>query len=69
MRVKPTCGNAARRAGRRNAPSTIAAGLGVFEVRLALRRKQLLDMTPFQIGPMFVECGVVMFVAQAIAGA
>jgi MFS family permease len=45
---------------------TVAAGLGAFEVTLALRGSRILDMTPFQIGLMFVECSLVMFVAQAI---
>ena len=44
----------------------VAAGLGAFEVSLALRSKQFLDMTPFQIGLMFIECSLVMFMAQAI---
>jgi predicted MFS family arabinose efflux permease len=45
---------------------TVAAGLGAFEVTLALRGKLFLDMTPFQIALMFVECSLVMVVAQAI---
>jgi MFS family permease len=45
---------------------TVAAGLGAVEVTLALRGRQILDMTPFQIGLMFVECSLVMLVAQAV---
>jgi MFS transporter, DHA1 family, multidrug resistance protein len=46
---------------------TVAAGLGAFEVALALRGKQVLNMTPFQIGLLFVECSLVMVAAQAVA--
>lgn len=45
---------------------TVAAGLGAFEVTLALRGKQALGMSPSQVGLMFIECSVVMFIAQAI---
>ena len=38
----------------------VAAGVGVFEVGLALRGKQELGMTPTQIALMFTECSLVM---------
>ena len=44
----------------------VSAGVGVFEVGLALRGKQELGLTPYQIATMFSECSLVMFVAQAI---
>jgi MFS family permease len=44
----------------------VSAGIGVFEVGLALRGKQELGLTPYQIGLMFSECSLVMFVVQAI---
>jgi MFS family permease len=44
----------------------VSAGVGVFEVGLALRGKQELGLTPYQIALMFTECSVVMFVIQAI---
>ncbi len=44
----------------------VSAGVGVFEVGLALRGKLKLDLTPYQIAVMFAECSLVMFVAQAI---
>ncbi len=44
----------------------VSAGVGVFEVGLALRGKQELGLTPYQIAMMFSECSLVMFVAQAI---
>ncbi len=44
----------------------VAAGVGVFEVGLALRGKQELGLTPTQIAVMFTECSVVMLVVQAI---
>lgn len=44
----------------------VSAGVGVFEVGLALRGKQELDLSPFQIALMFTECSLVMFVMQAI---
>ena len=44
----------------------VSAGVGVFEVALALRGKQELGLTPYQIGLMFTECSLVMFVMQAI---
>jgi len=43
-----------------------SAGVGVFEVGLALRGKQELGLTPYQIALMFTECSLVMFVMQAI---
>jgi MFS family permease len=44
----------------------VSAGIGVFEVGLALRGKQELALTPYQIALMFSECSLVMFVMQAI---
>ena len=44
----------------------VSAGVGVFEVGLALRGKQELGLAPSQIALMFVECSLVMFVMQAI---
>ena len=44
----------------------VSAGVGVFEVGLALRGTQELGLTPTQIAVMFTECSVVMLVVQAI---
>jgi MFS family permease len=44
----------------------VSAGVGVFEVGLALRGKQQLGLTQYQIAMMFTECSLVMFVVQAI---
>ncbi len=44
----------------------VSAGVGVFEVGLALRGKQELGLSPYQIALMFTECSLVMFVVQAI---
>jgi MFS family permease len=44
----------------------VSAGVGVFEVGLALRGKQELGLTQYQIAVMFTECSMVMFVVQAI---
>jgi len=44
----------------------VSAGVGVFEVGLALRGKQELGLTPYQIALMFSECSLVMFAMQAI---
>ncbi len=44
----------------------VSAGVGVFEVGLALRGKQELGLSPYQIALMFTECSLVMFVMQAI---
>ncbi len=43
----------------------VSAGVGVFEVGLALRGKQELGLTPVQIAAMFTTCSLVMIVAQA----
>ncbi len=43
-----------------------STGVGVFEVGLALRGKQELGLTPYQIALMFTECSLVMFVMQTI---
>ena len=45
----------------------MSGGVGVFEVGLALRGKQELGLTPYQIAMMFTECSMVMFAVQAIA--
>jgi MFS family permease len=44
----------------------VSAGVGVFEVGLALRGKQELGLTQYQIALMFTECSLVMIVVQAI---
>lgn len=44
----------------------VSAGVGVFEVGLALRGKQELGLTQTQIALMFTECSAVMIVVQAI---
>ena len=44
----------------------VSAGVGVFEVGLALRGKQELGLTPYQIALMFTECSLVMVVIQAL---
>ncbi len=44
----------------------VSAGVGVFEVGIALRGKQELGLTPYEIALMFTECSLVMFVMQAI---
>jgi MFS family permease len=44
----------------------VSAGVGVFEVGLALRGKQELGLTQYQIALMFTGCSLVMFVVQAI---
>jgi MFS family permease len=44
----------------------VSAGIGVFEVGLALRGKQELGLSQYQIALMFTECSLVMFVVQAI---
>ncbi|MBI2715153.1 MAG: MFS transporter [Rhizobiales bacterium] len=44
----------------------VSAGVGVFEVGLALRGKQELGLTQYQIALMFTECSLVMFAVQAI---
>ena len=43
-----------------------SAGIGVFEVGLALRGKQELALTQYQIALMFTECSLVMFVVQGM---
>lgn len=44
----------------------VSAGVGTFEVGLALRGKQELGLSPYQIALMFAECGLVMIVMQTI---
>ena len=43
-----------------------AVAIGAFEVGLSLRGKQVLGMDASQIGMMFAECSLVMFVVQAL---
>ena len=43
----------------------VAAGLGSFEVGLALQGK-LLRLTPFRISLMFMECGLIMIAVQLL---
>ena len=44
----------------------VSAGIGAFEVGLALRGKQELGLTQYEIASMFTLCSLVMFVMQAI---
>lgn len=44
----------------------VSAGVGIFEVGLALRGKQELGLTPAQIAVMFTECSLVMIGMQAM---
>jgi|LNAP01.1.fsa_nt_gb MFS family permease len=44
----------------------VSAGVGVLHVGLALRGKQELGLTQYQIALMFTECSLVMVVVQAI---
>jgi MFS family permease len=44
----------------------VSAAVGVFEVGLALRGKQELGLSQYQIASMFTECSLVMFIVQAI---
>jgi MFS family permease len=44
----------------------VSVAVGVFEVGLALRGRQQLGLTPYQIALMFTECSVVMFAMQAL---
>ncbi len=44
----------------------VSAGIGVFEVGLALRGKQELGLTQYQIASMFMLCSLVMLVMQAV---
>lgn len=41
-------------------------GLGSFEVSIALQGQQLLKLDPSELGIMFMECSLVMIVAQAL---
>lgn len=43
-----------------------ALAVGAFEVGLSLRGKQVLGLNAYQIGLMFTECSLVMFVVQAL---
>ena len=44
----------------------VSSAIGVFEVGLALRGKQDLGLTSYQIAMMFTECSLIMFVIQGI---
>ena len=44
----------------------VSAGIGVFEVGLALRGKQELGLSQYEIALMFTECSLVMLVVQAM---
>lgn len=44
----------------------VSVGIGVFEVGIALRGKQELGLSSYQIALMFTECSLVMFALQAI---
>jgi MFS family permease len=44
----------------------VSAGIGVFEVGLALRGKQELGLTSYETALMFTACSVVMLIVQAI---
>jgi len=41
-------------------------GLGSFEVGVALQGKQILNLSPFQIGMLFMECSLMMVVVQVL---
>lgn len=45
---------------------TTALAVGTFEVGLALRGKEVLEMDAYSIGMMFAECSLIMFIAQAV---
>jgi MFS family permease len=44
----------------------VSAGVGVFEVGLALRGKQELGLSQYQVALMFTECSLVMIVVQSV---
>ena len=44
----------------------VSAAVGVFEVGLALRGKQELGLTQYQIAVMFTECSLIMIIVQTI---
>lgn len=44
----------------------VAAGIGVFDIGLALRGRQELALTPLQVALMFAACGLVMLLMQSI---
>ncbi len=44
----------------------VSAAVGVFEVGLALRGKQELGLTQYQVAAMFTECSLVMIIVQTI---
>ncbi|WP_293880642.1 MFS transporter [Sphingomonas sp.] len=44
----------------------VSAGVGVFEVGLALRGKEQLGLTQYQIATMFTECSLVMLIVQSL---
>lgn len=41
-------------------------GLGSFEVGVALQGKQVLNLNPFQIGMLFMECSLMMVIVQVL---
>lgn len=43
----------------------VSASIGSFEVGLALRGKQELNLTPYQIALLFTECSLIMFLFQS----
>ena len=43
-----------------------AAAIGTFEIASSLRAKQSFGLDPYQIGIMFTECSLVMFLVQAV---
>lgn len=43
-----------------------AVAVGAFEVSLSLRGKQVLGLDAYQIGMMFTECSLIMFIVQAL---
>ena len=44
----------------------VSAAVGVFEVGLALRGKQELGLTQYQVAAMFTECSLIMIIVQTI---
>lgn len=65
-RLQPQIGDALAILILRTISFLVAAGVGVFEVGLALRGNQELRMPPAQVALMFTVCSLVMFVVQAI---
>lgn len=65
-RPSSSTGNAQTLLSLRAISFLVAAGVGVFEVGLALRGNQELGMAPAQVALMFAACSLVMFVVQAV---